>query len=386
MNNYYDILNVSRDATANEIKKAYRKVAMKYHPDKNPDDNAAEEKFKQAAQAYSVLSDEDKKNRYDQLGHEQYEQFGSGAGGFSGGINVEDIFNSVFGGGFSGGFGDIFESFFGDFASQTRNGPRRGQDIQEHARISFNDAYLGVEHEIAALRNEKCHLCKGSGSAVGTKPERCAECRGRGQVRRVQRSVFGQFAQVVHCPTCSGRGELIKSPCGNCRSSGIERKRAKIAVKIPAGIESGMQIKLTGEGEAGLNGGPPGSLYVSISVEPHATFRRDKTDLLLRLSLNFVQATIGANIEVPTMSEPVILKIPPGTQQDTTFRLKNKGMPHLRNGRKGDILAQVKIEIPTSLSAEQKAVIGELAKTMGWDEGEGLDDRGLLDKIKDTFA
>jgi len=369
---YYEVLGVSKDAGEEEIKKAFRKKALEYHPDKNKSADA-EEKFKEINEAYQILHDSEKRSRYDQFGHA-----GLGAqAGFTKDFEGFDVF---------GGFGDIFESFFGDFASQTRNGPRRGQDIQEHARISFNDAYLGVEHEIAALRNEKCHLCKGSGSAVGTKPERCAECRGRGQVRRVQRSVFGQFAQVVHCPTCSGRGELIKSPCGNCRSSGIERKRAKIAVKIPAGIESGMQIKLTGEGEAGLNGGPPGSLYVSISVEPHATFRRDKTDLLLRLSLNFVQATIGANIEVPTMSEPVILKIPPGTQQDTTFRLKNKGMPHLRNGRKGDILAQVKIEIPTSLSAEQKTVIRELGKTMGWDEGEDLDDRGLLDKIKDTFA
>ena len=369
---YYEVLGVSKDAGEEEIKKAFRKKALEYHPDKNKSADA-EEKFKEINEAYQILHDSEKRSRYDQFGHA-----GLGAqAGFTKDFEGFDVF---------GGFGDIFESFFGDFASQTRNVPRRGQDIQEHARISFNDAYLGVEHEITALRNEKCYLCKGSGSAVGTKPERCTECRGRGQVRRVQRSVFGQFAQVVHCPTCSGRGELIKSPCGNCRSSGIERKRAKIAVKIPPGIESGMQIKLTGEGEAGLNGGPPGSLYVSVSVEPHATFRRDKTDLLLRLSLNFVQATIGANIEVPTMSEPVILKIPPGTQQDTTFRLKNKGMPHLRNGRKGDILAQVKIEIPTSLSAEQKAVIGELAKTMGWDEGEGLDDRGLLDKIKDTFA
>jgi molecular chaperone DnaJ len=369
---YYEVLGVSKDAGEEEIKKAFRKKALEYHPDKNKSADA-EEKFKEINEAYQILNDTEKRSRYDQFGHA-----GLGAqAGFTKDFEGFDVF---------GGFGDIFESFFGDFASQTRNAPRRGQDIQEHAMISFNDAYLGVEHEITALRNEKCHLCKGSGSAVGIKPERCTECRGRGQVRRVQRSVFGQFAQVVACPTCSGRGELIKSPCGNCRSAGIERRRAKIAVKIPAGIESGMQIKLTGEGEAGLNGGPPGSLYVSISVESHAIFRRDKTDLLLRLSLNFVQATIGANVEVPTMSEPVILKIPPGTQQDTTFRLKNKGMPHLRNGRKGDILAQVKIEIPTRLSAEQKIGIKELAKTMGWDEGEDLDDRGLLGKIKDTFA
>ncbi len=369
---YYEVLGVSKDAGEEEIKKAFRKKALEYHPDKNKSADA-EEKFKEINEAYQILNDTEKRSRYDQFGHA-----GLGAqAGFTKDFEGVDVF---------GGFGDIFESFFGDFASQTRNAPRRGQDIQEHAMISFNDAYLGVEHEITALRNEKCHLCKGSGSAVGTKPERCTECRGRGQVRRVQRSVFGQFAQVVACPTCSGRGELIKSPCGNCRSAGIERRRAKIAVKIPAGIESGMQIKLTGEGEAGLNGGPPGSLYVSISVEPHEIFRRDKTDLLLRLSLNFVQATIGTNVEVPTMSEPVILKIPPGTQHDTTFRLKNKGMPHLRNGRKGDILAQVKIEIPTRLSAEQKIGIKELAKTMGWDEGEDLDDRGLLGKIKDTFA
>ena len=369
---YYEVLGVSKDAGEEEIKKAFRKKALEYHPDKNKSADA-EEKFKEINEAYQILNDTEKRSRYDQFGHA-----GLGAqAGFTKDFEGFDVF---------GGFGDIFESFFGDFASQTRNAPRRGQDIQEHAMISFNDAYLGVEHEITALRNEKCHLCKGSGSAVGTKPDRCTECRGRGQVRRVQRSVFGQFAQVVACPTCSGRGELIKSPCGNCRSAGIERRRAKIAVKIPAGIESGMQIKLTGEGEAGLNGGPPGSLYVSVSVESHKIFRRDKTDLLLRLSLNFVQATIGTNVEVPTMSEPVILKIPPGTQHDTTFRLKNKGMPHLRNGRKGDILAQVKIEIPTRLSAEQKKVIEELGKTMGWDEGEDLDDKGLLGKIKDTFA
>ena len=369
---YYEVLGISKDAGEEEIKKAFRKKALEYHPDKNKSADA-EEKFKEINEAYQILHDTEKRSRYDQFGHA-----GLGAqAGFTRDFEGFDVF---------GGFGDIFESFFGDFASQTRNAPRRGQDIHEHATISFNDAYLGVEHEINSLRNEKCHLCKGSGSAVGTKPERCSQCKGRGQVRRVQRSVFGQFAQVVPCTTCSGRGELIKSPCTNCRSSGIERKKAKIAVKIPAGIESGMQIKLTGEGEAGLNGGPPGSLYVSVSVNQHEIFKRDKTDLLLRLPLNFVQATLGANVEVPTMSEPVVLKIPPGTQQDTTFRLKNKGMPHLRNGRKGDILAQVKIEIPSKLSTEQKGVLEELAKTMGWNESENPEDRGLLGKIKDTFA
>jgi molecular chaperone DnaJ len=369
---YYEVLEVAKDVGEEEIKKAFRKKALEYHPDKNKSADAGE-KFKEINEAYQILHDPEKRARYDQFGHA-----GLGAqAGFTKDFEGFDVF---------GGFGDIFESFFGDFASQTRNSPRRGQDIQQHATISFNDAYLGVEHEITALRNERCYLCKGSGSAAGTKPERCSGCKGQGQVRRVQRSVFGQFAQVVRCPTCSGRGELIKSPCGNCKSLGIERKRSKIAVKIPAGIESGMQIKLTGEGEAGLNGGPPGSLYVSVSVESHTIFQRDKTDLFLRLPLNFVQASLGANVQVPTMSEPVILKIPAGTQQGTTFRLKSKGMPHLRNGRKGDILAQVNIEIPTKLTADQKEIIEELAKTMGWIEGEDLEGRGLLGKIKDTFA
>ena len=372
---YYEVLGVSRGASEEDVRKAFRKKAMEYHPDrnKNPD---AEEKFKEVNEAYQVLIDSQKRGRYDRFGHA-----GVATGSSAGSARDFDGFD-VF-----GGFGDIFDSFFGDFTGRTQQRTaQRGGGIQYGVTIPFEEAVFGVEREVEVTRIERCHRCHGSGSEPGTRPSTCTTCRGMGQVRRSQRSVFGQFSQVTSCPTCRGRGSIINTPCNSCHGVGTERHNRKIAVKIPAGVEDGMQIRLTGEGNVGSNGGPAGNLYIHISVKEHKLFRREGDDLIYELPLNFVQAALGDEVEVPTLNGPEGLKIPPGTQPGAVFRIKGKGVPHLNGHRRGDLIVPVKLQVPTSVDSHQRSLLEELGKTIEAPSDPLGKDKGLFDKIKDALG
>ena len=370
---YYEVLGVSKGVSEEAVRKAYRKKAMEYHPDrnKNPD---AEDKFKEVNEAYHVLIDSQKRANYDRFGHAGA---GVGSGGFGRDFDGADVF---------GGFGDIFDSFFGDFTGRGRQRTsQRGDDIQYGVTIPFEDAVFGTEREVEVARVEKCHRCSGSGSEPGTSPSTCQTCRGAGQVRRSQRSIFGQFTQVTACPTCRGVGSTISSPCNSCHGAGTERRDRKIAIKIPAGVEDGMQIRLTGEGDVGINGGPAGNLYIQLSVAAHKEFRREGQDLIYELSLNFVQAALGDEVEVPTLSGQETLKIPPGTQSGAVFRIKGKGVPQLNGHRRGDMVVPITLQVPTSLDAHQRSLLEELGKTMET-PSDGTGDKGLFNKIKDVLS
>ena len=371
---YYDVLGVSRAASEEEIKKAFRKLAMEYHPDrnKNPD---AEEKFKEVNEAYQILLDPQKRAQYDRFGHAGVT---AGSSGFGRDFEGSDVF---------GGFGDIFDSFFGDFTgrSQQRR-PQRGSDIQYAVTVPFEEAVFGTEREVEVTRTERCHQCRGSGSKPGTSPSTCSTCRGMGQVRRSQRSVFGQFSQVTSCPNCMGKGSVINTPCDNCRGAGTERRNRKIVVKIPAGVEDGMQIRLTGEGDVGTNGSSPGNMYVHLNVKQHALFQREGNDIIYELPLNFVQAALGDEVEVPTLNGGETLRIPPGTQSGATFRIRGKGVPHLNGHRRGDLVIPVKLQIPTALDSRQRKLLEELGQTLEKPNDASSNDKGLFDKIKDAFG
>jgi molecular chaperone DnaJ len=366
---YYDVLGVGRQASSDEIKKAYRRLAREYHPDvnKNPD---AEARFKEINEAYEVLSDEQKRAAYDRFGH-------AGAqGGFATDFS-----------GF-GGFGDIFEEFFGFGgvrSAAARRAPRRGGDLRYELTITFEEAAFGVEKEIEITRPETCPRCSGSGSEPGTTPVRCSTCNGTGEVRRVQQSFLGSFVNVSTCPTCHGDGETIGFPCTQCRGNKYVRTTRKINVKIPAGVDNGTQIRLAGEGEPGERGGPPGNLYVELNVLPHAYFRRRDDNLVLELGINVAQAALGDEIMVPTLDGDEKLTIPPGTQTGKVFRLRNKGVPHLRTNGRGDQLVVIDVMIPTNLTAEQKRLFRELAKTLGKDVVPQRE-KTFVDKLKDVFS
>ncbi len=369
---YYEVLGVSKGTSEEAIRKAFRKKAMEYHPDrnKNPD---AEEKFKEVNEAYQVLIDSQKRAQYDRFGH-------AGVVAGSGGRDFEGV--DVF-----GGFGDIFDSFFGDVTGRGRHrGAQRGGDIQYGVSLPFEEAVFGVERQVEVARQERCHECVGSGSKAGTKPDTCSTCRGMGQVRRSQRSVFGQFSQVTRCPTCRGKGTVITTPCTICHGVGTERRNRKIAVKIPPGVEDGMQVRLSGEGEVGTNGGPPGNLYIHITVKEHELFGRDGDDLVYVLPINFVQAALGDELQVPTLNGNETLRIPPGTQPGSVFRIKGKGVPHLNAHRRGDLLIPIKLEVPTSLDSRQEKLLEELGSIMEKPSESGAKDKGLFDKIKDAFS
>jgi molecular chaperone DnaJ len=369
---YYEVLGVSRDASEEEIRKAFRKKALDSHPDRNKNPDASE-KFKEVNEAYQVLGDADRRARYNRLGHA--------------GVASDPSFTRDFEGfdGF-GGLGDIFDTFFGG-AAQTQNAPRRGDDVHLQLTLDLEEAYLGVEKRVKVERTQRCHVCGGNGSEPGASPVRCADCQGTGQLKRAQRSLFGQFVQIVPCSSCRGRGYIIQKPCSNCHAAGLERVKADINVKIPSGIDNGMQVRLTGEGHAGINGGPLGSLYLNISVKPHPVFQRDGVNLHVDLPINFLQAALGAELKVPTMNGAEDLKIPPGTQPDAVFRLKGKGMSHVRDHSKGDLLVQVKLAVPTGLDPEQKEGLENLAKIMGWtNNGQTSKDKGIFNKIKDAIG
>lgn len=342
---YYEILNVSRDAPDDQIKTRYRKLAFKYHPDRNPGDKAAEDKFKEAAEAYKVLRDPSKRGIYDQYGHQGLE--GSGFSGFGG---FEDIFSS---------FGDIFEDFFGfRTGGRSQSPPRRGTDLRYDMTLDFMGAAFGTETKIDIQKQETCSTCSGNGCEPGTRPESCRYCNGAGQVSRSQ----GFFTVRTTCPTCQGSGQTIKHPCSGCSGTGQMTVRKQVAVKIPAGVDNGSRLRLTAEGEAGVYGGPPGDLYVFIQVKPHEFFHRDNVDIVCQIPISFVQASLGDTIEVPTLNGNKDLKVPKGTQPGDILRFRGEGIPSLRNGRRGDQVMQVLVKTPTHLSKKQESLLRDFAK------------------------
>jgi molecular chaperone DnaJ len=368
---YYEILGVPRDASEEEIRKAFRRLALDYHPDRNKSPGA-EERFKEINEAYQVLSDPQKRAQYDRFGF-------AGVGVETGRPRDFEGFD-IF-----GGFGDIFESFFGDFATRTQRAPQRGADLHYSVTIPFEEAVFGTERELEVTRTELCHRCGGRGSEPGTGRATCSTCRGTGQVKRSHRSIFGQFVQITTCPACGGRGSVITEPCIQCRGQGRERRTRRVVVQIPAGVESGTQIRLTGEGDVGLNGGPPGNLYISVSVQEHELFKRDGDNLLLELPINVAQAALGDEVMVPTLEGEVSLRIPPGTQPGATFRIKGRGVPRLNSRRRGDLIVVVKVVVPTSLNPQQRRLLEELAKSFDHSDGSGQR-KGWLGKVKDAFG
>ena len=357
---YYDVLGVDKSADATAIKKAYRKLAMKYHPDKNPGDKEAEEKFKEINEAYEVLSDETKRRNYDQFGHEGVNGQGfGGAGGFGGqgfgGFDdiFGDIFGDMFGGGFSGG------------SRQRRRGPERGADIKQRVNISFEEAAFGKKVQVKINRSEECDQCHGSGAKPGTSKKTCPTCHGSGQVQSVQRTPFGNIASTRTCSTCNGEGEVIDSPCSKWHGKGSIRKTKTIEVDIPAGIDNGQMIKLGGQGELGTRGGPRGDLYIEVNVQSHPLFTRDGYDVYLEMPITFAQATLGDKIQVPTLDGKVEYEVPEGTQTGTVFRLREKGIPKLRSNSRGDQYVKVIIDTPKKLNEDQKELLRKFDESCG---------------------
>ena len=356
---YYEVLGVKKDASADEIKKAYRKMAMKYHPDRNPGDKEAEEKFKEVGEAYEVLSDADKKARYDQYGFAGVDpNFGAGAGGYGG---------AGFGGfGDFSDLGDIFGDFFGGGRSRgaQQNAPRRGENVMSRLELTFEEAAFGCVKEVATPRIENCPNCNGTGSADGV-IETCSQCRGTGQVRTVQNFMGMQMQSTATCPSCNGRGKIIKTPCNTCKGKGKVRRTNRVKVKIPAGVDAGQSVRVRGEGGVGSNGGPNGDLLVEIYIKRHPIFTRQDTDVLCEVPISFTQAALGATIQVPTLDGMVDYEIPEGTQTGREFILRDKGIPEVGNSRRrGNERFTVVVETPTRLTKEQKDLLRQLDGTM----------------------
>lgn len=372
---YYEVLGLSKGASEEEIKKAYRKLAKKYHPDLNPGNKEAEAKFKEVNEAYGILSDPEKKAKYDQFGHAGVDP-NFGAGGFGGGfdmgdIDLGDIFGSFFGGGFGGGFG----------GQQRANAPQRGESLRANLTINFEEAAFGCEKELDLSRTETCDACRGSGCEPGTTAETCPDCRGTGVVR-IQRGGGGfAFSTTAPCSKCRGTGRIIHSPCKTCSGSGSVRKKKRISVTIPAGIDDGQAVSLRGQGNAGKNGGPAGDLIVGVRIRPHAHFQREGTTVLYEQPVSFYQAAMGAELEIPTIDGKVKYSLPAGTQTGTTFRLRGRGIPELRGRGRGDQYVTVKVQVPTSLTGEQKEALHAFGAAMGETVAEsGV--RGFFDKHK----
>lgn len=356
---YYEVLEVSKDASKDVIKNAYRKLALKYHPDRN-EAPEAEERFKEISEAYAILSDDEKKRQYDRYGHAGIGQRYSQEDIFRN-VNFDEIFRDM-GFGF-GGVNSIFDMFFGGRRARA-SGPQRGVDLRYDLEVSLEEVASGIEKEVTFPRKEGCELCKGSGASPGTKPVTCPRCQGRGQIEFARSTGFAKFIQVTTCNQCKGRGQTIETPCTTCQGTGVVSNERKIQVKVPAGIESGTRLRLSSEGEVGGRGGRPGDLYVVVHVRPHPTFHRNNSDLMIDVPIGFVQAALGAEIEVPTIDGKAKLTIPAGTQTHTVFRMRGKGLPRLRSFGKGNELVRIIVEIPTKLTSKQKELLIELADDM----------------------
>ncbi len=367
---YYETLGVPRNATEEQIRRAYRQQALKYHPDRNKDPDAAE-RFKEITEAYEVLRDKEKRAMYDRYGHVGAEApFGAGVGGF---------------GGF--GFEDIFETFFGagTTARARRTRAQRGAYLRQELTLSFEEAVFGCEKELEVSRHETCGTCRGSGLEPGTDPTTCPRCGGSGELRRVTQTVFGQFVNVTLCDRCQGEGRIITTPCSTCQGHGRVAVTRRLRVTVPAGIDDGAQIRLAGEGEPGGPGGTPGNLYLEIHVQPHRYFRRQGNDLLLDVPINIAQAALGADIEVPTLDEPTVVHVPPGTQHGRVVRLRGKGVPYLRASGRGDLQVRLHVVVPTELTDEQRKLLERLAETFGT-EVKPRENKGFFEKVKDAFG
>jgi molecular chaperone DnaJ len=376
---YYEVLGVSRTVTEIELKSAYRKLALQHHPDRNPGNKIAEEKFKECAEAYAVLADTDKRAAYDRFGHAAVSSAGNGG--------VDPTIFADFGD-ILGGLGDIFG--FGDLlgGGRRRGGPQRGSDLRYDLEITFEESARGAETAVQIPRQENCEACAGSGAAPGSSPVVCGQCRGQGQVRFQQ----GFFTVARTCPQCRGAGRTITKPCQTCRGAGQVSKQRKITVKIPAGIATGQQLRLQGEGEGGLAGGPAGNLYVVVHVQEHEFFRRDGLNLFCEIPVNFTTVALGGEIQVPTLDGAEDVKVPEGTATGTTLRLRGKGMPDVNGRGKGDLFATVQVQTPRKLSKEQRQVLEQLAKTLPKEKFEPRkhqdeqDERNLFDRVKDMFG
>ena len=369
---YYEVLGVPRNASEEEIKRAFRKLALEYHPDRNRSDGAGE-KFKEINEAYQILADNKKRANYDRFGHA-----GVGRNGEMGFEGFENF----------GGFGDIFDAFFGGSTARSRTSARRGADLQYSITIAFEEAVFGTKREIEVQRTEICGHCKGSRSEPGSKSTICPNCGGTGQVRRTQQSIFGQFSQITTCSTCRGEGKLITTPCSRCRGMGAQKRNRKLEISIPAGIETGTQIRLSGEGELGSTGGHPGDFYVNVRVKAHPLFQREGYDIIYRYTGNIAQAALGATLVVPTLEGEAEIVIPQGTQTGDVIRLKGEGIPHLDNQRhRGDQLVTIIVKTPISLTDEQRLLLQDLALTFGEDGKEGpQEDKSWFNKFKDTLG
>jgi len=366
---YYEVLDVSRTATDQELKSSYRRLAMRYHPDKNPGDASAEEKFKEAAEAYAVLSDAEQRRRYDRFGHSGVSSGAGGSWGAPGFGGIEDILGDLF------GFGDVFG---GARTGSRRTAAQRGADLRYDLEITLEEAANGMTANLRIPRLETCETCKGSGAAAGTEPESCTTCSGTGQMRFQQ----GFFSVARTCHACRGVGKVIKSPCGDCRGAGRVEREKQMEVKIPAGVETGSRLRVQGEGESGVSGGPSGDLYVVIHVSEHEHFERQGSNLYAAVPVTFAQAALGAEISVRTLEADDKLKIPVGTQTGTVFRLKGKGMPMLGGRGRGDLFVSVTVVTPTSLTREQRKLLEQLATI----EDKDLEDKGLVDKVRNIFG
>lgn len=369
----YEALGLQKGASDEEIKKAYRKLAKKYHPDLNPGDKTAEEKMKEVNAAYEILSDPEKKARYDQFGHAGVDpSYGGGGGQYSGfeDFDLGSIFDSFFGGGMGGG-------------QTRRSGPRKGESIRASVTLTFEEAAFGCQKQITVNRVETCPDCGGSGAKAGTSAETCPDCHGTGQIKTTQRTILGMMSTSSPCSRCRGTGKIIKDPCPSCRGAGSLRKQRMITVQIPAGIDHGQTISVRGEGNAGQNGGPAGDIFVTVNVTPHEIFKRRGQDVTVELPVTFVQAALGAELEAPSIDGKISYNMPEGTQPDTVFRIRGKGIPNLNGRGRGDQFIKVKIEIPRNLTREQKDILRQFEETAG--DAQFGEKKGFFEKMKDLF-